>query len=360
MMNKEVLFVFLLLAFPMLVKAGERYEFYNGARQLGMGGATIAVVNDETALITNPAALGKLRSKFVTVVDPELHTGEHTAQIIKEKDYNLMKTFDPQDLLEVLRANPDKPYHLKLNLFPSIVLPNFGFGVLANYNYDAEVLSASNEFHLRYRNDISVLLGYNFRFFDGRVKLGFNLRYTNRAEMDDLFPDSSSGLDFKNLVNEGTAVGSDIGLILTAPWQYLPTLAAVVRDVGDTSYTLGSGMLYSGRPLPEKTKQTIDVGASISPILGKNSRWQLAAEFRDITTDDDDEVAKRRLHYGMELNFYDKLFMRGGLNQGYWTAGFEIASQVLQFQVATYGEEIGTKDATREDRRYVFKFSMRF
>ena len=47
--------------------AQEIRENYNGVRSLGMGGASIAVVNDETALLLNPAALGKLS-------DPEIET----------------------------------------------------------------------------------------------------------------------------------------------------------------------------------------------------------------------------------------------------------------------------------------------
>jgi hypothetical protein len=48
------------------------------------------------------------------------------------------------------------------------------------------------------------------------------------------------------------------------------------------------------------------------------------------------------------------------MNQGYWTAGLELAVYNYQMQFATYGEEIGTKDTTKEDRRYVAKFSWRF
>jgi hypothetical protein len=233
-------------------------------------------------------------------------------------------------------------------------------GMLASYNYDATDESATGEYHLRYRNDYAFLIGYNFRFFDGIIKLGFNTRYINRVETDDTHPDSSTGLSWKNIVNEGTAIGSDVSLMMTGPWQYLPTLAVVWRDVGDTSYTMGGGMFYSGRPNPAKTDQTFDVGVSLSPILGKYTHMQLTAEYRDVLTDDPEEVAARRLHYGMEFNFFDKLFVRGGLNQGYWTTGIEVASANMQFQVTTYGEEIGTKDAKREDRRYIFKFALRF
>lgn len=361
MKNKDVLiYVLLFLFLSVNAFAAERYEFYTGARQMAMGGATIAVVNDETALIQNPAALGKLRGKYLTLIDPEIHMGETTHQILKDKDYDITKTMDPQDLLEILKSNPDKHFHQKVQLFPSLVFPNFGLGLLASYNYDAEYLGDTDEYKLRYRNDYAFLIGYNFRFFDGIIKLGFNARYVNRSETDDTQPGASTGLDWKNLVSEGTAIGSDVALMMTGPWQYLPTLAAVWRDVGNTSYTMGGGMFYSGRPEPTRTDQTVDVGLSLSPILGKYARMQFVGEYRDVLTYSDEEDHQRRIHYGLEFNFFDKLFLRGGVNQRYWTGGVEVASENMQFQASTYGEEIGTRDARREDRRYVFKFALRF
>ncbi len=361
MKNKDVFsYIFIFLIFSVGVSAQERYEFYTGARQMGMGGATVAVVNDETALIHNPAALGKLRTKYLTLIDPEIHVGETSHQIIKDKDYDITKTTDPQELMEILKVNPDKNFHQKVQLFPSLVFPNFGIGLLATYNYDARVDSTTNEYHLRYRNDYAVILGYNFRFFDGIMKLGFNAKYINRVEMNDVLPDTSTGLTWGGLVNEGTAISSDIGLMFTAPWQYLPTLALVWRDVGNTSYSMGGGMFYSDRPEPDSVTQTLDVGVSLSPILGKYSRMQFVGEYRDALTFDDEEDHQRRIHYGLEFNFFDRMFLRGGVNQRYWTAGLEVASLNMQFQAATYGEEIGVGGARREDRRYIFKFAMRF
>jgi hypothetical protein len=54
--------VFLILMIISKTQAAEFYEFYTNARALGMGGASLAVTNDETALLLNPAALGKLRN----------------------------------------------------------------------------------------------------------------------------------------------------------------------------------------------------------------------------------------------------------------------------------------------------------
>jgi hypothetical protein len=66
------------------------------------------------------------------------------------------------------------------------------------------------------------------------------------------------------------------------------------------------------------------------------------------------------LHVGTELNFDDILFLRAGYNQRYLTGGIEIASERLQFQITSYGEEVGDQNNPREDRRTMFKFAFRF
>lgn len=365
-MNKDVLNhkIILLILLSLLCGrafAGERYEFYNGVRQLGMGGVAVATVNDETSLMLNPAGLGKLRNKFLTLVDPEVEVSDNVYDILVDNDYDYSELISAQDILNTLLSSPNQHYHMKAQVSPSFVIPNFGVGVLASWNYDAEYVADSSEFNVRYRNDYAALLGYNLRLLDGRIKIGFSGRYINRAEVDTTVASSSTNLEWDTLVNEGTGVAADIGLLLTGPWTYLPTIGAVVRDVGNTSYTLGSGMFYDDRPTPDTTKQTIDVGVSITPILGKHVRLQIAGEYRDVTDASEENDAIRRSHAGMELNIYDHIFIRGGYNQGYWTAGLELAFQFIQIQAATYGEEIGDVDGEeREDRRYVFKFAFRF
>ena len=96
--------------------AGERYEFYNGVRSLGMGGASSAVVNDETALLLNPAGLGKLRNYFVTVADPELELGADTQSMV---ELDIMAFMDPQDTLDAAKTKPGKRFHQRAQLFPS-------------------------------------------------------------------------------------------------------------------------------------------------------------------------------------------------------------------------------------------------
>src|SRR5690606_32034891 len=124
------------LLIPALTWSQERYEFYNGVRQMGMGGAIIAVVNDETALLSNPAALGKLRDSFITVFDPEIEGNMNVERLLGVDFY---KATDPQFVLDKLKDNPGKRLHTKAQVFPSLIFPNFGIGLHTKYIVDAEV-----------------------------------------------------------------------------------------------------------------------------------------------------------------------------------------------------------------------------
>jgi len=350
-----------LLLLSSVTEAREIFEFYNGVRSLGMGGAYVTTVNDETALFHNPAALGKLRDPYLTIADPEFEVSARFTDYARLN--NLSDMIDPQGILDVLKNHPGKPYRSRIQVSPSIVLPNFGFGLLGKYEYAAEVDSTGTSFSLRYRNDIAAALGYNFRLFNGIIKLGFNAKLINRVEIDETVPANSTGLSVNALASEGVGLSGDVGVLISAPVQWLPSLGVVARNVGGTSFTMGDGFFANtaGRR-PAFLRQQYDASVALFPIVAKQVRASLTAELHDVLTEDTEEKKSlmRRSHAGVEFNFADFFFLRGGLNQKYWTAGLEFASERFQLQVATYGEDIGTPTASREDRRYVGKFSLRF
>lgn len=63
---------FVSFAFFQRSQATEWLEFYNTTRSLGMGGTSVAISSDETALFRNPANLGSVRGVYGTFLDPEL------------------------------------------------------------------------------------------------------------------------------------------------------------------------------------------------------------------------------------------------------------------------------------------------
>ncbi|MBX3032523.1 MAG: hypothetical protein KF865_01265 [Bdellovibrionaceae bacterium] len=348
---------------PAFTEARERREFYNGIRALGMGGASVAAVNDETALYLNPAALGRLRDIYGTILDPELDISKNLPDMSRVKGFSQPFTID--SVLPSVMANTNTYYHANMQISPSFVARNFGIGLLGKYTLDAVSTGASTA-DVFYRDDLAFFLAYNLRLFDGRIKIGFSGKLISRIEMDEPALDTTQALDLPSLaraglVKEGVGAGADVGVLLTAPWVWLPTLGVVMRDVGGTPFDKASGIRNKdATQRPDPVKQDLDVGISVSPIHSNNLRSMWTLEYSGLLTAADETDKAKLVHFGTEFNFGDVFFLRAGYNQRYWTAGFELASERFQFQLATYGEEVGTPAAPAEDRRYVGKFSFRF
>ena len=115
--------------------AEEHREFYNGIRALGMGGAGIAVVNDETALLVNPAGLGKIRDFFGTLIDPEIDLSNNATSIYSAKPFGNPTSISNME--PSLDAKRNTYSHARTQVFPSIVVRNFGIGIFGKYQLDA-------------------------------------------------------------------------------------------------------------------------------------------------------------------------------------------------------------------------------
>lgn len=349
--------VFLLPLTPM-GQAAERRSFYSSVRCQGMGGACIAVTNDETALLVNPAALGKVRDFYATLFDPELEFGYHFQGFYQDKAFSAPYTLE--DVLASLDAKRSTYYHAKAQVFPSLIAKNVGIGLFANYLLDAEMSADGTTLNTYYRNDLALVLGFNFRLFGGRLKLGFNSKLISRIEVDNSALSAAGPMDYGTIGLEGVGLSNDVGLILTAPWKMLPTVSLVARDIGNTSFDQSHGVRLTTTNRPNMIKQDVDAAIALFPIHSNNLRSSWTVEYRGLLTSADEEDKAKLLHAGFEVNYGDVFFTRLGYNQRYWTAGFELASERFQTQIATYGEEIGTSDSPREDRRYTVKFAYRF
>jgi hypothetical protein len=345
------------LFIPSIAYSDEAREYYNGARGLGMGGAQIAVVNDETALLVNPAGLGKIRQAYGTIIDPEMEGGLNFVKLYTGG--TITSPFDIEKMKLIVDENRGQPFHAKAQLFPSFVVKNFGLGIHANYTADFQMNETGTEMKTYFRDDLTLAMGFNFRFFDGRVKLGATGKLINRIEVDKTL-DPTGDLSLDTHASEGVGISTDVGLNLAAPWTFLPTISAVVRDVGGTRFTSGSGLRRTANTRPNEILQDIDIGMALFPIHDGSKRSTWALEYRSLRKAAEEEDKSKYIHAGYEFNYADLLFFRVGWNQRYWTAGAELASEHMQFQIASYGEEIGTASATQEDRRYLFKFAFRF
>lgn len=330
-----------------------------GSRALGMGGAQIAVVNDETALLANPAALGKLRDFYGTILDPEIDLGKNVNEM--NKPSTISNPFDLEQVRNAANGTRDTYYHARGQVFPSMVMKNFGIGFFGRRVLDARMDTAGTALKTFYQDDVAIHLGFNIRLFDGRLKLGLMGKGISRIEINKtLNPLNSMGLDQN--ASEGFGVGSDAGLIFAVPIVWIPTFSVVARDIGGTAFTAGSGLRMkstTGEP-PAPMAQDFDVAVAVFPIHGNKSRSSFTLEYDKISAAASAQDKSRYYHAGYEFNYADAFFVRAGMNQRYWTAGVEFASEHTQIQLTSYGADVGPDGTPEEDRRYVLKFAIRF
>lgn len=347
----------LLLSLGVSAFGQEVHEFYNNVRMLGMGGTSIAIANDETALLSNPAGLAKLRSSYGTLFDPEIDAGTNLPSLHRAGAFS--SPISLGQIASTLDATRNTFYHYRHQLFPSLVVRNFGLGLFYRQSLDASMNPAGTSLSTKYRDDLALVLGYSLRLWDGRIKIGASARYINRIEVArDVDPTQDLGL--ATIGSEGVGLGVDGGLILAAPWKMIPTLAIVARDLGGTNFNQGSNVRLSTSARPASVAADYDAAIALFPIHGNQTRSSLSLEYRKILESSRAVDKTRYYAAGWELNYSDLLFFRLGVHQRYWTAGAELANRFTQVQIASYGEDVGTDGSPMEDRRLSLKFSFRF
>lgn len=336
----------------------EWFEAYNNTRSLGMGGASIAITSDETSLYRNPANLGSLRNKYGTIFDPEVEASASFSNYVPAK--SLGKAFDIPEIISLLSPNPGTYYHARTQLTPSLSMRNFGVGLIYRNEISAKMDPTSSNLDLKYQYDVGAIVGVNLRLFDGRIKIGGSAKILNRIEVVNSALPVSGPTDLSTIGSEGTAFAFDGGLLIQMPWKWIPTLGAVVHDIGGTKFDKSDGLRLRADSRPVTVEQSVDAAIGLFPIHGNQLRSVWTLEYSDITNSRNDTDTAKRIHFGTELNVRDLFFLRAGYNQRYWTAGLEFASEKFQWQLSSYGEEVGTKDSPKEDRRFSTKISLRF
>jgi hypothetical protein len=351
--------VFLGLLIPLSAFSNnEWFDAYNNTRSKSMGGASVALTSDETSLYRNAANLGSIRESYGTLIDPEFEGSSKFLSQVTSKSTG--KVFEVSEIMSILGSNLGQYYHAKAQLTPSLIKRNIGIGLLYRNEVSAEMNATGTNLDLRYQSDIGAVLGINFRLFDGRIKVGGSVKAFSRIEVVNAALPVAGPTDLATIGSEGLAYSFDGGILFQAPWTYIPTLGVVVKDIGGTKFDKQDGLRLKANSRPATVPQSVDAAISIFPIYGNGLRSVWTLEYSDVTNSRNDTDNAKRVHAGIEINARDLFFFRVGYNQRYWTAGFEISAEKFQWQVGSYGEEIGTEQAPREDRRLSTKISLRF
>lgn len=348
-------FMFSLMA-PVVLYAQEIPVLYRGMRTIGMGGAFTALSDDENALFYNPAGLNDVSLYGGTdIFNPLFEISSDSVGLASD-----LADLEGSNLVNVtnfLRERVGEHQHVRFSLFPNILVHNIGVGILAQGTGDLEIRNQSiPDAVTDIKTDIGLVGGVAYGLLDG-IQIGVGAKLIQRRGVRKTFTvvDIAGGqFDPLDSMKSEFGYSFDIGVLshidrlpLGLPIPLDPTVGLVLQNVTDLDFdTLG------------KIPQQLNLGFAIHPTIYVMSST-LAFDILDLTkeTGQDDDMNKR-MHLGAELRFPVVASLRVGLNQmKYVTAGVTLDVLFMQFDFATYGEEIGVYAGQREDRRYLFQLT---
>lgn len=334
-------------------------EFVTSARALAMGNAYISKVDDAWSAFYNPAGLGTVREPSFHLANLHLEASQGLLSTISngpayEIPGNYMDSFKSQKLREELAKDPGALAHSRINLFPNFTARGITLGYLFSQRNRAVVnKDAPENFELAERRDQGPVMALNASLFGGVLKIGASATYLIRRDLyKSVGPTEEINIDKDVDYKSGRGLQLVSGTRLTLPFTYLPTFSAVLRNATNNGW---EGVGDAGAP--DKIKQTVDVGFSITPQIGKATRIHMEVDFKDLNNSYDTDT-KRRLAAGMELDFNRRIFLRAGYGDGWGSGGIGLRARTFIMDLTTYAVD-RSRDGFREDedRRWVLSLS---
>lgn len=352
------------------------HQEYTSTRALGMGNAFSAVADDHSSLFYNPATLALRKDSHFRAF---LRAGIDEDYPDFAKDLEAAESQGTQATVDVITKYYGKHLYSRVPTIGGVwVRPRWGIGfVPADLSLDIvpnNLLGPA--VGVNGYLDTTLAYGYGRYVNWGKLKkqlaIGGTVKAIHRifysdsvnagalANNEDLFDPKKSA--------EGMTVDFDIGLIYTPEikrrWinkHMKPTFAVVARNVIDYGFPVQFEVVNENNPRePDKLQRRFDVGMKLDLYKLWVFDPKLAFEIKDMGHEN--WTFRKGMHAGAELGWKMYDWWRGhwavGMNQGYWTAGFGARIGIFQLDLASWGEEVGTKDVQLESRRYIVELAI--
>jgi hypothetical protein len=356
------------LALPALLLGTEALAYrpiirdFNSVRTAGMGNVRYTVGQFEENFFANPARSTENPENLLQLPQLSFETSSGTLNSIKD-------LIDSGDGLAAFQNSMGKPLSVRTQMvFPAYFSREFfdekmSFGIGAFFSAQMiPIVSQSGQIQPTTAITAGPVINLARRFLEeDRLSIGINVRTQVRASSNSAFSiqEFLSGTDFSSAIKGGSGLGidGDIGARFHPHWGlggFRYEVAAAINNVLGGKYTnLGRPISsWAGDPYRSKTSFNFGISAKKTDAWIFD-HWLLAMETTDIGNNDFGSFY-RTLHFGTEAA-WSVFRLRGGINQGYFTAGLGIDLAFLQLNVATYGEELGLNPGVLEDRRYALQ-----
>ncbi len=337
------LFLFSFFIFNSKVQAQEIRENYINARAAGMGNAFSAVVDDHNALFYNPAALDRVKGFHLALVGLQVGTDAIDA-------FTNYQNATSSNYATIIQQFYGKQIWMGLADCFAFSMSDFGFAGFDFLNLSFILHNpAYSNVTLTVTNDNGIVTGFALPLIPDILRFGIAFkrvtRYGGSLKLGPGTVASLSNAYLTSLLNNyGIGYGADAAFLLEAPGGVHPALTFVWQNIGQTFFVPSVG---SVAPPPMDNNVTLGFSSTFDlPML----KIRPAIDFQHMTLAG--EQIGMLLHMGVELEF--SLFsIRGGVNQGYYTAGASINLKYFSVDFATYGTELGAYAGQTEDRRYI-------
>lgn len=348
---KIISFVLLILSAQM-ARGDEIPEEAISVNALGMGNAYLAHARGHDAIFYNPAGLAKLtgfewRLMGLNMGLNGLDSYEEYADLVDNSD----------DLPSVLNTLYGRPIWARTDFQTSLSFGSVIVGAYARANLGFTLTNpALPNLNSNYFADYAVFAGWGTEVIPSYLDMGFVVKRVRRyAGGSDIGASTIAYLDSDiledSIQRQGTGFGADFGAKLKFPTPWNPSINFAWQDVGDTSYSLDANT-----PPPANSKDRMHVGVGFErDFMGIVLRPAL--DYRYLNSSN--IQVNKQIHAGVEVEL-PLILLRGGFNQGYYTAGLSVDVWVLRIDAATYGVELGEYAGQQEDRRYILQISADF
>ncbi len=384
------------IIFPSFVFASDSPLLIRGTRVLGMGGAFVAVSDDQNAFFYNPAGITQRQGALFTLF--ELPVSITNDSIDFYNYYNAhqdqLKNFTNQSINvqeQIVNdiLNTVSKYKTELLIgFPNTSYLSsgqqtiaWGFGVFdqadIGFQFVPDLVIPKLHYFGSVNAEAAVPLAHRFDKLPfevpGKLSVGATFKYIGRGAIDQ----SPSVLNLDNISitpQIGKGFGCDLGTLyqLNPRWNF----GLQVTDVGGTKIFYDAlnptdpnqvaNAAYTSIIYPQYNFGTAYIPSRIyywpGHYINSKDRIIFVADVRDLGNQDQTVFSNYfwyKLHLGAELR-WGPLSIRGGFNQGYPTIGLgaRIPYLGLKVEYAYWTDELGQYAGQIPETRHQLSFAL--
>jgi hypothetical protein len=353
---------------------------FSTGREKSMGGSHVALADDYSVLLTNPAGLADVPQQ-VSVADLGIQAIGPVFDIANA----LIGGSNPTTALVNFLAANDYKLYAGLGIQGPIAFGftggGLGFGLFNKTSMIVDVASATS-INVSAEEDMLFTGGYAVRFDLGHGhELSAGMTAKGFVEGDVSTPSGMGIIEAVGLISNPTSLMSQpftlttgIGLDAGLRWAWKGLAAGLVcHDIYSpaiqTTYSSVTDFVSSGAgsaPSAAMLKRMLDAGFSWSPSLGRLGevldRLVIAIDYNDILDLTNPVYRNPILNVGLgvETRILEIVTLRAGINDALLSAGMGLDLGVFTINLAAYGTELGLDPGDRPYYNLLVDFDFKY